>query len=117
MKFKIKQIIPVPENISTILPAMGNDGTDWWEDTAQEGWPVLLALVEDAHGNCTVCPYSFDWIGNGKLDRKIQFRPAIHCKKCSQKMWIVPHKEDFEQPKYECACGVTYDAENGWSCD
>lgn len=98
---KILQLVPVPENISTIMSVAQEDGSLRWEDTAKDGWVVLLALTDEE----MVLPYLIEPNGYGDIDEDIHFRPACHCPKCGQKMWIVPH-EDFSSPlRYECACG------------
>ena len=101
----IKQLIQVPENISTVIQIEDEAGIQW-HDTAECGWPVLLALTEDENGETDVCPYASDLTGAWDFAPVIQFRPARYCKKCGQKMWIIPHQTE-NTLEYTCpSCDI-----------
>ena len=97
----IKQLMPVPENLTAVMLVTQTDGTTFWEDATRNGTLLILALID----NDEVLPYVIDATGAGTLDDEIQFRPAVYCPVCGQKMWIAPHKDLSEPLAYECPSG------------
>lgn len=98
----IKQIIPVPDNLTAVIPIPQTDGTCFWEDAAKNGHPVFLALTDED----SLLPLVIGSAGTADLDAAIQFRPAVFCPSCGQKMWIARHADGSEYLSYECPCGV-----------
>ena len=97
----IKQMIPVPDNLTAVIPIPQTDGTCFWEDAANNGYPVFLALTdEDA-----LLPVVIGSAGVGELGDTVQFRPSVRCPSCGQKMWIAPHEDLSESLVYECPGG------------
>ena len=96
----IKQIIPVPDNLTAVIPIPQTDGICFWEDAAKNGHPVFLALTDED----TILPVVIGSTG-AVLDAAIQFRPSVRCPSCGQKMWVAPHKDLSEPLVYECPGG------------
>ena len=94
----IKQILNVPDSLIPVRRVAHGD-EKYWEDTILAGIPVFMALT----GEDEVVPYIID--GTGRLDPAISFRPAFHCPKCGQRMWVKPHDEPSDL-EYECICGT-----------
>ena len=97
----IKQIIPVPDTLTPVILVTQLNGADLWEDAARNGTPVFLALTNEDE----VLPYVIDSTGIGELGDTVQYRPAVCCPKCGQKMCIAPHKDLLEPLVYECPGG------------
>lgn len=97
----IKQIIPVPDNLTAVVLIEQTDGTELWEDAAKHGTPVFMAL--DNRGE--VLPHVLKKPGEDEAGPAVQFRPAVRCPTCGQKMWVAPHDDLLEPLVYECPCG------------
>lgn len=112
--YKIKQILPVPDNVSAVIRICHTeDGKEYWEDANKNGWIVGLALVEDEEGNTYVLPYSIDgYEGFCEIhdNADVGFYHAQHCEKCGHKMWVSTHRyspAEIVPVEYECECGIT----------
>lgn len=106
MNNEIKQIIPLPDNITPVISFHQDDGSQLWEDAARHGWIVQLALLADDE----IHPVYVTPDGDSEVDENytaVAFRPAIRCPKCGQKMWVLPHRSDYTRLDYLCPCGVT----------
>ena len=97
----IKQIIPVPDNLTAVVLIEQTDGTELWEDAAKHGTPVFMAL--DNRGE--VLPHVLKRPTEDEAGLAVQFRPAVRCPTCGQKMWIAPHDDLLEPLMYECPGG------------
>ena len=95
----IKQIFPVPDNLIAVVLVEQTDGTDLWEDAAKHGTPVFLVL----NNRGEIKTYTFG--DTGENGSTVQFRPAVRCPTCGQKMWIAPHANLSEPLMYECPGG------------
>ena len=96
----IKQIIPVPDNLTAVILVEQKDGAALWEDAAKHSAPVFMAL--NNRGEIKPCTLG----DTGENGPTVQFRPAVRCPACGQKMWIAPHANGCELLTYECPCGV-----------
>lgn len=111
---RIKQIIPVPDNITVMLPA-DEDGKPFLFDTAREGWPAFFALVE-VDGEDEVAAYTLDSYGSPSISRDAKFLPAVRCRCCGAKMFVRDQDElNFRTAQYECPCGAAFSRETGWT--
>ena len=97
----IKKIIPVPDTLTSVILITQIDGVDLCEDAERNGTPVFLTLTDEDE----VLPYVIDSTGIGELGDTVQYRPAVCCPKCGQKMRIMPHKDLSEPLVYECPGG------------
>ena len=69
----IKQIFPVPDNLTAVVTVEQTDGTKLWADAAKHGTPVFLAL--DNRGE--VLPHVLKKPGEDEAGPAVQFRPAV----------------------------------------
>ena len=97
----IKQIIPVPDNLTAVVLIEQTDGTELWEDAAKHGTPGFMAL----NNRGEVLPHVLKKPGEDESRLPVQFRPAVRCPTCGQKMWIAPHADLSEPLMYECPGG------------
>ena len=95
----IKQIIPIPDNLTAVIPIPQTDGTCFWEDAAKNGHAVFLVL----NNRGEIKPRTFG--DTGENEPTVQFRPSVRCPSCGQKMWVAPHADLSEPLVYECPGG------------
>ena len=105
----IVQIVPVPDCMSAMVRSPREE--EIWRDATKHGNIVYMALINE-DGKHYMLPYLITPAGVGDLDEahEVEFRPAMHCKKCGQKMWLADFNEaedDINHIRYECPCGAT----------
>lgn len=106
--FRIKQLIPIPECLTPIR---------YFSDAkcyADMSGLVFYALMENQEDEETRL-YSFDCLGSGDFDSKIQMEKTVYCKNCGQRMSIEDIPFDGGETgagilrvdmTYKCPCGT-----------
>ena len=108
-KLRIKQIMPIPDGLTVMIPVLEADRSTGMEEATQTQWTHLLALVDgegEQDDGVVLYEMSADGTGNIAEDGTCLVREK-KCRYCGQRM--TPHKLPFDDRiRYTCRCSAEY---------